>query len=177
MRIVKVPEHRIAAVIGEKGSTKKMIEDKCHIMLNIHSDGSVEIMGEEDSEFFAESVIKAIARGFSAWDAIKLSDPDYVLFIIDLREYVHTRNSAVRLKSRVIGREGRIKMSIEHATDSILSIQGHTISIIAKYDAIEYAQKAIDMLLNGSRHATVETYLSQARKDLFENRISGKSVK
>ena len=175
MRVIKIPEHRVGAIIGENGKTKRLIEDKCKVILNIKSDGDVEVLGEEDAVFFAEPIIIAIARGFSVKDAIKLTNHDYLFFLFDLREYTNTKNGVVRFKSRIIGREGRVKTNIESATDSIINVHGHTVGIISKYDSIDYAKKAITMILNGVKHTTIETYLSKARKEIFDNRIAHKS--
>lgn len=175
MRIIRIPTHRVKALIGEHGKTKRNIEEKCNITLSIDSDGVVEINGkDEESEFFAEPVIKAIARGFSSKDALKLIDPEYILFIFDLNEYAKNKNGLIRLRARVIGTKGRIKTRIEQATDSIINVHGHTVGIIAKYDTIEYAKKAVDMILTGARHSTVENYLAKAEREIFNNRISGR---
>ena len=173
MRVIKVSNRRLGAVIGEKGSTKKLIEEKCNVKLDINSEGEIKIVGDESDEFFVESIITAINRGFSVWDALKLYDSDYLLYVYDLNEYTHTKNGLVRLRSRVIGKSGTVKKNIESATDTHIAVYGHTISIIGKYDSIDYAKKAIDMILAGAKHSTVEVFLSKARRQIFDSRISG----
>ena len=173
MRFIIIPEDRVGALIGKDGETKKLIEDKCNVKLSVDSENHVNIEGDEEHEFFAESVVKAIGRGFSPKMALKLVDPDYMLHIFDLDDYATTKNGIIRLRSRIIGTGGKVKTAIEDATNSHIIVHGRTVSVIAKYDSIEYAKKAIDMILSGAKHSTLERYLSRVRRELFENRLSG----
>ncbi len=169
--IVRIPAERVKVLIGEKGTTRKLIEKKCRVSLSIDSEGEVEISGDATDIFFAKDVIKAIGRGFLPTDAIKLIDHDYVLHLIPLKEIFHTDKAITRLKGRVIGEKGKTRKEIEEATESILSIYGSTIGILGRLDSIEYAKEAVGMLLDGAPHSSVINYLARARRQIMEQRL------
>ena len=71
-----------------------------------------------------------------------------------------------RLKSRVIGREGKTKRVLEELTDSKISVYGHTISVISDIVKMNILKKSIDMLITGSKHATVYRFVETQMKEL-----------
>ena len=59
-------------------------------------------------------VVKAFGRGFDFNDSLSLLDESYRLEIIDIKEFAGKyKNRQSILRSRVIGREGTIKKTIE----------------------------------------------------------------
>jgi ribosomal RNA assembly protein len=74
------------------------------------------------------------------------------------------------LKSRVIGKEGKTKRVLEELTDSKISVYGHTISIISDMEKMNILKKSIDMLLTGSKHATVYRFVETQMKELRRSR-------
>lgn len=168
--VVKIPSERIRALFGPKSTTKEYIEEKCGVKLEIDSEGDVEIFGESTQIFFAKDVVKAIGRGFEPNVAIKLIG-DFNLYIISLKEIVESENAITRLRGRVIGEKGKIKIEIESATDSFLSIYGNTIGIISKIDTMPFAKEAIEMLLNGAPHLAVLNYLAKSRREIMDSRL------
>lgn len=171
MEIIRIPEERVGVLLGENGKTKETIEEKGKVKLHVKKDGEVSIEGEEDKVYFAKDIVKAIGRGFAPQTALKLSEDDKALIIINLKEYFNTQNSIRRIKARVIGEEGKVKQEIESSTDCDLSIYGHTIGIIGNYDSIEYANEAVMKIIKGSEHSTVFNYLSEARRKIFQERL------
>ena len=165
--IVRIPGERINVLIGKKGQTKKRIEEKCKVKLKI-TDEEVEIDGEPDKIFFAVEVIKAIGRGFEPRKALQLIKEGFALYIVPLREALPTENAISRIKGRIIGEDGKIKKEIESATESHISIYGHTVAIIARIETIEYAKEAIYKIIEGSPHSTVLNYLSRARREIMD---------
>lgn len=172
--VVKIPLERVKILIGENGTTKYKIEKKCNVELIIDSEGDVEIKGDAAEVFFAKDIVKAIGRGFSPRDALRLADQDYNLYIIALKEIVGSEKAMTRLKGRVIGERGKIKAEIESATESNLSIYGSTVSIISKIDTMEYAKEAVAMLLEGATHSALLTYLAKTRREIMESRLKFK---
>ncbi|MBI5227719.1 RNA-processing protein [Candidatus Micrarchaeota archaeon] len=173
IEIVRIPTERIGVLIGEKGATKAVIEKKCNVRLNIDEEGDVEIDGESTETFFAKDVVKAMGRGFTPHEALKLIEHDYNLYIIQLKELIGSDKAIIRLKGRVIGENGRMKGDIESATESIVCIYGNTIGIIARIDTMDRAKEAIMMLLDGAPHAVVINYLAKARREIMESRLKG----
>ncbi|MFH1520439.1 MAG: KH domain-containing protein [Candidatus Micrarchaeota archaeon] len=171
---LKIPVERMKILVGKDGITKKKVENKCNIKLIVDTDGDVGIDGEPEDVFFAKDIVKAIGRGFTPEEALRLLAHDYGLYIISLKEYTHSEKAVTRLKGRIIGEKGKIKHNIEDATDSYISIYGSTISIIAKIDTMEYAKEAIGMLVNGARHTSVLGYLAKIKREIWEARLKGR---
>jgi len=173
MEILRIPAERVSVLIGKDGETKALIEKKCNIKLQIDAEGEVQMEGEPADVFLSKDVIQAIGRGFIPRIALKLANDDYNLIIFPLREILPSEKAMKRIKGRVIGEEGRMKNEIENATESFVSVYGHTIALISKIDTISYAKEAIEMLLNGAPHSSVYSYLGKARREIMEARLRG----
>jgi ribosomal RNA assembly protein len=171
--MLRIPEERVKVLIGKEGKIKKLIEEKCNIAFTVDSEGEVQVTGDPMEVFFALDVIKAIGRGFEPRAALRLLDHDYGLYIVSLKEFANTDKGILRLKGRVIGEKGKMRIEIENATDSKLSIYGGTIGIIAKIDTMERAKEAISMLLRGAKHSSVLSYLAKAKREIMHERLKG----
>lgn len=163
---------RVGVLIGHNGQTRKKIERLTDIKLEIDSETGDIHYNESDIEnplkiFQIENIIKAIGRGFSPDHALILLNEDMDLFIFDIHDYVGKRPSHVhRLKSRIIGRNGKTRTVLEELTQCYISVYGHTITIIGNILSIDICKKAIDKLLSGSKHATVYHYVEGSMKKL-----------
>jgi ribosomal RNA assembly protein len=168
--IIRVPEERIGVLIGPEGSTKKKIEKQTKTKMEIDSkEGEVIVSGDGENYFKAIDIIKAIARGFSPERAFTLQKDDYLLKIIDITEYAGKNSSTQKAKrGRVIGREGIARMEIEKQTHCLISVQGKTVAIIGLAGEIEQALHAVEMLLQGAKHETMEGFLLGGKKERFE---------
>lgn len=175
MRYIRIPMDRVAVLIGPDGSTKKHIEEKTKIPLEINSQtGEVTIDDHETKDpfiiFKVENIIKAIGRGFSPDQAYKLLNDDYDFYIFDIHDYVKKTSSHIhRVKSRIIGTNGKTKRILEDLTGSMISVYGHTVSIIGNIIDIDITKKAVDKLLQGNKHATVYRYVERSMKQLRLN--------
>lgn len=170
---VRIPAERVKVLLGKDGSTKKKIESRCKVRLEVDAEGEVEIDGDPADVFFVHDIIKAIGRGFTPEAALKLMGQDFGLYIIPLKDIVKSENALTRLKGRVIGERGKIKSAIEDGTDSYICIYGNTIAIIAKIDTMEYAKEAIGMIIDGARHTSVLAYLAKSKREIMEARLRG----
>ncbi len=171
--IVKIPEERVNVLLGKEGRTKRLIEKKCRIKLRVDPEGEVNISGESAEVFFAKDIIIAIGRGFNPRKALKLINSDYQFYLFHLKDYLFTDKAIKRIKGRIIGEEGKMRKEIENSTDSELSIYGNTVGIISKIDSITFAKEALEMLINGARHASVYNYLARAKRRILESRLKG----
>jgi ribosomal RNA assembly protein len=171
---VKIPKERVGVLIGPEGTTKKNIEDKLGVELQIDSEaGDVTISMTEKAEdpsmlFRARDVITAIGRGFSPDHAFRLiRDEEAMLDIIDLRTvFGKSESDLKRVKGRIIGMNGKTRRIIEELTDSNVAVYGHTVGIIGNMDQAEVAREAIQMLVKGSLHSTVYRFLHRKRREL-----------
>jgi len=172
MKYLKIPMDRIGALIGHKGETKKDLEEKLGVKLDIDSKtGDVTIEDHEIEDplkvIKMENIIKAVGRGFSPENALYLTNDNSDFFIFDLHDYVGKKEAHLRrLRSRVIGREGKTKKVMEELTESKISVYGHTISIISDVMKMNILKKSVDMLLTGSKHATVYRFVEVQMKEL-----------
>lgn len=163
---------RVAVLIGHNGETKNELEERSGLKIDIDSKlGEVTIDDHEVDDplivIKIENIVRAIGRGFSPQNAFGLFEDDADFFIFDLHDYVGKKPAHIRrLKSRIIGREGKTKRVLEELTDSKISIYGHTISIISDIARINILKKSIDMLLTGSKHATVYRFVESQIKEL-----------
>jgi ribosomal RNA assembly protein len=159
---IKVPEDRIAVLIGKEGSVKKEIESSFKVKLTIMPEGLVLIEGNDSLALWTcEKVVKAIARGFNPEFAMLLKNETYDFELININDYARSKNDFDRLRGRVIGKEGASRDLIEKKTESFLSVYGKTVGIISKVETIEIVYNALDMLLKGARHPTVFNYIDK----------------
>ena len=172
MKYLKIPMERLGALIGHKGETKKDFEEKTGLKLDIDSKtGEITIDDHEVKDPLViikmENIIKAVGRGFSPENAMRLLGDNADFFVFDLHDYVGKKESHLRrLRSRVIGREGKTKRVLEELTDSKISVYGHTIGVISNIMRMNILKKSIDMLLTGSKHATVYKFVEAQMKEL-----------
>ncbi len=165
---LKIPEERVAVLVGSNGETKKEIEKLTLSKLEISKEGDVIITGEDALLLYTgQDIIKAIARGFNPKIALLLLKQDYALEIIDMKDIAgKSKNTLERLKGRVIGKGGKAREEIERLTDTYLSVYGKTIGIIGELPQAALAREAVGMLLKGAMHRTVYTFLERKKKEI-----------
>jgi len=171
---IKIPKERVGALIGPDGTTKKSIEEKLSVELEIDSEtGDVNaVMGENVADpsmlFTAKDVVTAVGRGFSPEHAFRLiRDEEAVLDILDLRAVFGKSEADIkRVKGRIIGMNGKTRTIIEELTGTSVAVYGHTVGIIGTLEQAQVAREAIEMLIKGSMHATVYRFLHRKRREL-----------
>ena len=171
---LKVPKNRVAVIIGKGGSIKKEIEESTKTKLAIDSkEGDIFVSGEDALGLYtAREIIKAIGRGFNPDIAKLLLKSDYVLEVVDVSEYVgKSKEAMLRLKGRVIGKEGKSRRLIEELAECSISVFGKTISIIGLPESAANARQAVESLLRGSTHANVYKWLERRRRDFKRRAI------
>lgn len=169
---LRITKDRISVVIGKQGSTKRQIESKTKTKLNIDSkEGNVTISGEDSLNVYnTVNIITGISRGFNPRIALLLLKENFVLEIIDIRDFSgKSKLKQIRIKSRVIGKKGKARGIIEEITNTHISIYGKTVSIIGEVERVFVARRAVEMLLSGSKHSSVFSWLErQHDKKVFE---------
>lgn len=168
MEYAKIPIDRIGALIGKAGETRVKIERKASVKLTIDSKtGEVTIEEGTRSDplqvWIARDVVTSIGYGFSPEKAMLLFDDDFYLDVIDLTgEGKSSENDLKRIKSRIIGTNGKTRAYIEQTTKANISIFGKRVSIIGKQDGIGIAKEAIAMLVKGKPHSEVYKFLDRS---------------
>jgi ribosomal RNA assembly protein len=171
---LKIPAERVGVLIGPDGKTKKSIEEQLSVKLEVESEtGGVTLTLDEKAEdpsllFRAKDVVTAIGRGFSPEHSFCLiRNEEAVLDVIDLRTIFGRSESDIkRVKGRIIGMNGKTRRLIEELTDTNVAVYGHTVSIVGGIEEAQAAREAIQMLINGSLHATVYRFLHRKRREL-----------
>ena len=172
MRSIRIPQDRVGTLIGTKGETKKMLQRISGIRIDVDTEGEVMIHDDEETAdplmaLKIIDVIKAIGRGFAPDRATRLFDDDEYLEVVDLKEFVGGRNNQLsRIRGRIIGKDGKTRQIIEDLTGVYVTIYGNTVALIGNSVSLPVAKHAVELLLNGSEHATVYHYLESQRPRL-----------
>ncbi len=177
MIYIKIPKDRIGAVIGPKGQTRKLLEKRAGVPIEVDSEANeVTIHDETDGAnpldiLKLQDIVKAIGRGFSPERASRLWSDDAYFELLDIHEFTgKQRNHVRRVASRIIGSEGKTRRIIQEQTGCDLSIYGHTVGIIGDLEPLNDAKHAVEMLLRGAEHASVYRYLERKRRDARKGR-------
>jgi len=167
-RVMRVGKKRIAVVIGNQGETKKEIENKLGVDIDLNSKtGDCEIFPNIEHQnytplnvYTAQKIVNAISRGFNPVKAMKLLEDNYELEIMNLISILGKSEKRItRIKGRIIGRNGEMRKAIERFSECFISVYGKTVSIIAEYNNLQIARKAVKMLINGLPHHVVLRFL------------------
>ena len=147
MRSIRIPADRVGTLIGKKGEIKKTLQDISGIKIDINTEEG-EIVLHDDVELEDPlkalqlmDVVKAVGRGFNPDKAMRLFEDDEYLEVVDLKEFIG-----------------------ETGVDMV--IYGNTVGLIGNSISLPVAKHAVELILQGSEHATVYHYLESQRPRL-----------
>lgn len=168
---LKIPIERVAVLVGVKGSIKRKIQSNLKVKIQINSkEGDVFISGEDNLNLMiAESIIKAIGRGFNPLIAMQLLNDNIIFELIDISDYAKTQKDIIRLRGRAIGENGKCRTLISKLLKVDISVYGKTVGIIGGYEDVDIAKRAMDKLLKGSTHGKVFSFVQEQKKNLRIN--------
>ena len=175
---VKIPKERVGILVGPDGKTKRHIEDRLQVKLDIDKEGSVTIILNENCPdpsllLKAKDVVSAIGRGFPPETAFRLiRNEDDIYDMIDLR-LIFGRNESdiTRIKGRIIGTEGKTRKLVEELTEADVVVYGHTVGIIGSFEEADAAHNALQMIIDGCEHHTMYNYLQKKRTELKKEKL------
>jgi ribosomal RNA assembly protein len=169
-QMVRIPLDRVGALVGKEGAVRDEIERRCGVSMNIDGKtGEVKISYQpealvEANPFKAVDIVSAVARGFSPQRAFVLLEEEKILIVVDLREYSgKSENAMARIKSRLIGTDGKARRIVEQLSNSEISIYGHTVAIIGSPEESKVAKEAIEKLAKGGTHKATYEMLQKYR--------------
>ena len=175
-----IPKDRIGVLVGPKGTVKSRVEDAMGVDLTIDSEtGLVDIRLRKDTQdpsnaLRAKDIVVAIGRGFSPERALSLVNEDNTLDVLDLHDIFGKNEAEIRrVDGRIIGREGKTRRIIEEMTGTLVSVSGHTVSIIGSYESVSTAKDAIEKLLKGRQHGTVYKFLRRKKSEAKKEKALG----
>lgn len=171
---LRIPKERVAVLIGKDGQIKKQIEDATKTKIDVDSkEGDVITTGPDALHLYsAREIIKAIGRGFNPEVAMLLLKQDYLFELISIEDFVGETH-LVRIKGRIIGKDGKARRIMERLTECFICVYGKTVGIIGTHEYILPAKKAIESLLTGSPHSSVFKFLEKNRKTLKTKELIG----
>ncbi len=70
------------------------------------------------------------------------------------------------MKGRIIGKEGKMRKFIEDVLNVNISVYGKTVAIIGDAESVAVAREAIEMLVEGAQHSTVQRFLERKRREI-----------
>jgi ribosomal RNA assembly protein len=161
---LSLPEERIRILRKDK----KIIE-----RIEKLTNGKIKVEGNEVS-FECEDpllglrlkeVFRAFGRGFDIEDALNLLDEKYFFDSIEVKDYAKSAKRQIVLKGRVIGKKGKMRKRIEELTNVKIAVYGKTVSIIGKWEDLQIAKRAIEMLLSGASHGSVYRFLEERKRE------------
>ena len=169
MRCVRIPQDRVGTLIGTKGETKRMLQKRAGITIEIDTEeGNVMIHDDKAKDplmaLKLADVIKAIGRGVNPDKATRLFQDDEFLEVVDIKEFAGGRsNQLARMRGRLIGTGGKTRSLIEDLTGVEMCVYGNSVALIGNSVNLPIAKHAIELILNGSEHSTVYRYLEGQR--------------
>ncbi|MAG47775.1 RNA-processing protein [archaeon] len=170
---LKIPKDRIAVLLGEKGKIKRQIEKATSTTLTINSkEGDVEILcGDGLKLLIAKNIVTAISRGFNPTIALQLTNEENCLEIVDIKDLTKnkTKGSIVRVRSRLIGSDGKARKLLEKLTNTSICVYGKTACIIGIYENAIIAKRAIINLILGSKHGNVYAFIEKEKRKHLSN--------
>ncbi len=168
---MRIPEERIAVLIGTGGAVKKAIEEKSGAHLNIdRDDNSVLVTAPPDVDPWgalkARDVVLAVGRGFSPERAFRLFRGEMYLEVLDMKEISgkRTKEAMRRLRARLIGERGRARERVEELSGCLVSVYGSAVALIGSPEQLDRGVRGVKLLIRGSEHGTVFSYLERARQ-------------
>jgi ribosomal RNA assembly protein len=173
----KIPDDRIGVLIGTEGETKRRIEDRAEVTIEVDSEsGAVSVERADDGDpvrsLKGPRVVKAIARGFPPESALRLledvdGDAEMVVYeSINIKKAVGSDGETRAKKGRLIGRNGRTRELMEELTGAEVRIYGKTFGAIGSPEQVEAATTAAEMLLDGAPHGAVYSYMERKRNEM-----------
>tara|TARA_Y100000310_G_C20696153_1_gene825908 strand:+ start:26 stop:541 length:516 start_codon:yes stop_codon:yes gene_type:complete len=163
---LKIPRQRVAVLIGKNGETKRLIARKTKTNISVNKEGEVIIFSEDNvNSFNAVPIVTAVGRGFNPEIALTLLDENFMFEIISIKDFSRNEKDMERIRSRVIGTNGKARTILEKMTNTSLSVYGKTIGIIGKIEDVDLAKRAIEKLLGGAPHGNVYKFIELQKKE------------
>jgi ribosomal RNA assembly protein len=165
---VKIPKLRVAVLIGEKGRDKRLIEKSSECKILINTEGEVKIVGDDSVKCFeCLNIVKAIGRGCKPSVALSLLKEDNCSEILDITDYSgKNKDKLQRMKGRIIGKEGKIRKTLEKITGCNVVVYGKTVCIVGPLEEVQITRNAVHDILKGAPQGPVFNVVERKIKEL-----------
>jgi len=140
---------------------KKKLEQELKVKIT-NKGNIIFVEGTAESEYTACQVMEAINLGFKMTDALLLTDEEFILEKIHIKDLTK-RQDIKRICGRVIGTQGRTKRTIENLSDCIIALHDTTVGVIGRADEIEPTLTALTALIQGKKQTKTYSYLEREK--------------
>ena len=97
-----------------------------------------------------------------------LLDESFGFELVSIKQFSRNEKDLLRIRSRIIGTNGKARKMLETLTETFISVYGKTVAIIGKAEKIDLAKRAIEKLLGGAPHGNVYQFIEiQKKSDLI----------
>ena len=121
------------------------------------------IDGDAENVYLAGKVFEAINSGFSALNALELTQEGKMFSSINIRD-ITKRKDLERIRGRIIGKLGKTLNTLSRLTNCLLAVHNNIVGIIGDAEDIEDAIQSITSLINGSKQGNVYARLEKLKK-------------
>jgi len=154
---LKAAKEFVEATDGRYGAKVELDEKELYIKITPGPDATV------DAVLKLREMAKAVALGFAPDQALQLENEDYVLAVINLKEYTDKPNHLRRILGRIIGEGGRARHTIEQLAEVDMVVGDNYVAILGKLENVEIAKRAVEMLIEGKKHGTVYRFIQSTK--------------
>ena len=138
---------------------KKRLERLLNVKITIKGE-EISVEGSPEDEYIAEKVIDSISFGFPFSVALSIKLEDFLFEILNIKDYT-PRKDFETIKARIIGKGGKTLKTLNTLTNCHFELKDNDVGIIGSPECIKNAQDAVIMVIQGSKHANVYSYLEK----------------
>tara|TARA_Y100000034_G_C6905369_1_gene419931 strand:- start:2017 stop:2514 length:498 start_codon:yes stop_codon:yes gene_type:complete len=149
---------------------KRKLEEKLNIKIKVSKD-QIEIESNPLNEYKASLVFEAINSGFSTETALDTLDDETTFEKINIKDHTKRKNLSL-IRSRIIGKHGKTKKTIEEISNCKIEISENTVSLIGQSESVNDAIRALISIIKGSKQTNMYKYLEKINtKKRSQNKI------
>lgn len=150
--------------LKEIRKAKEKIEKEKDIKIKINSSKkTAEINGSALDEYEVQNILEAISFGFSAQKAIALLNEDIEFRKINIKDFTRRKNLR-DVRSRIIGKKGKIKHTIEELSGCSIILKDNALGILGDIEFIDTVITALGNIAKGSKASNVYSYLERSNR-------------
>ena len=142
---------------------KEEIEKNLNVTITLVGKKAL-IEGASLNEYEAWNILDAISFGFSAKKALQLKESELSFKKINIKDFTRRKNM-YDVRARIIGKEGKVKRTIEDLSDCEMIIKDNMIGIIGYAESIDIVITALTNLIRGSKVSNVYNFLEKMNRD------------
>lgn len=142
---------------------RKKIQEKLEVSI-INRGKEITIKGNPEDEFIALQILDALEMGFPIEIAMKITKEDVSFERLNIKNYTKRKNLEA-IRGRIIGKDGAALRTMSEISDCAIELKDNKIGIIGNVENIRIAESAVVSLIQGSKHATVYSYLEKRRPE------------